>query len=235
MSVNIKELISKNQARWDGMISDPARASPFQKIAVQLTDTTADSRFRTVSNRLVAAGYQPVPWWFIAIVAKREYGGPPIWDKQLGQGDPLDQRSHNVPAGRGPWTGPEAWEKCAFDALALCQPKAALWNDWTAGGVATIFEEYNGLGYAMRGVPSAYVWSGSDQYVSGKYVADHVYRAGTKDVQQGCMPILHAVMELDPSIKFADAPGQIKVGPAPQQPMDGSLVDAVLAEAFENL
>jgi hypothetical protein len=44
-----------------------------------------------------------VPWWFFAIVSEHEYGGPPRWDKQLGQGDRLYQVSHNEPAGRGPF------------------------------------------------------------------------------------------------------------------------------------
>jgi lysozyme family protein len=63
-----------------------------------------------------------------------------------------------------------------------------------------LLEEYNGLGYAAHGVPSAYVWSGTDQYVSGKFVADHVYRAGVIDVQEGCAPLLATMMAIDPSI-----------------------------------
>jgi lysozyme family protein len=63
----------------------------------------------------------------------------------------------------------------------------------------------NGLGYAVRGVPSAYVWSGTDQYISGKYVADHVYRASAVDVQEGCAPILARMMALDPTIRFTEA------------------------------
>lgn len=39
----------------------------------------------------------------------------------------------------------------------------------------TNLERFSGIGYAARGVPSAYVWSGTDQYVSGKYVRDGVY------------------------------------------------------------
>src|SRR5258708_31569295 len=93
----------------------------------------------------------------------------------------------------------------ALDALIDWAPDAALWTDWTVGGVLTLFEEYNGLGYAEMGVPSAYVWSGTDQYQSGKYVADHVYRASAIDVQEGTAPILAMMMALDPSIQFAEA------------------------------
>lgn len=69
--------------------------------------------------------------------------------------------------GRGPFFGADAFYRAALDALIDCAPHAAKWTDWTAGGALTLLEEYNGLAYAARGVPSAYVWSGSDQYNSG--------------------------------------------------------------------
>lgn len=34
-------------------------------------------------------------------------------------------------------------------------------------------------------------------YVSGKFVADHVYRAGVIDVQEGCAPLLAVMMAID--------------------------------------
>jgi lysozyme family protein len=212
---DINALVAANAKRWSNMKLDPARVSAFNSIAARLCDPANKPRFQAVSNRLVTAGYQPVPWWFIAVCAEREYGGPPHWDKQLGQGDPLSQVSHNDPAGRGPFLqGPppdDPWLRCALDALIDCGPHAALWHDWTAGGALTIWEEYNGLGYAARGVPSAYVWSGTDQYTSGKYVADHVYRNDVKDVQDGCAPILKAMMARDASIQFATAAGKVIV------------------------
>ena len=218
MSVDIQALIARNASRWNTMRLDPSRLPTFDSIAKRLCDPDNKTRFQAVTDRLVKMGLQPVPWWFIAIVAEREYGGPPHWDKQLGQGDPLGQVSHNDPAGRGPFLAhatdtlqDNAWLRCALDALIDCSPHAAHWPDWTPGGTMTILEEYNGLGYAMRGVPSAYVWSGTDQYVSGKYVADHVYRNDVKDVQEGCAPILHQMMQIDKSIQF---PGALKVLPS---------------------
>jgi lysozyme family protein len=98
--------------------------------------------------------------------------------------------------------GHDAWTRCCLDALIDCAPHAARWTDWTIGGVLTLLEEYNGLGYAARGVPSAYVWSGTDQYESGKFVADHVCRAGVKDVREGGAPLLAMMMAIDPSIEI---------------------------------
>lgn len=187
------------------------RLSGLYKTAQRLADPVAKARYQGVTDRLAEIkGAYAVPWWFIAIVSEREYGGPPHWDKQLGQGDALSQKSHNVPAGMGPYLskpddvtpGYDAWTRCCVDVLLNSQPFAAKWTVWTPGGVLTLFEEYNGLGYAARGVPSAYVWSGTDQYVSGKYVRDGVYDSHEIDVQEGCAAILAVMMALDETIVF---------------------------------
>ena len=65
-----------------------------------------------------------------------------------------------------------------------------------------MLERYNGLGYAARGKPSPYIWSGTDQYVSGKYVRDGVYDARVVDQQPGCAGLLLSMMEFDPTITF---------------------------------
>jgi hypothetical protein len=61
----------------------------------------------------------------------------------------------------------------------------------------------NGLGYAARGRPSPYIWSGTDQYRSGKYVRDGVYDPDAVDSQLGCAGLLMAMMALDPTIQFS--------------------------------
>lgn len=207
---NILLLKANNARRWDAMHMKASRIPEFDETAKRLCEPAAKARYQGVTDRLIKANMQPVPWWFIAIVSEREYSGPPHWDKQLGQGDPLNQISRHDPAGRGPFLshpddvtpGNDAWTRGCLDALIDCGPYAAKWNDWSAGGTLTLFEEYNGLGYAAKGVPSAYVWSGTDQYVSGKYIADHVYRASAVDVQEGCAPILARMQVIDPTIKL---------------------------------
>jgi lysozyme family protein len=210
---NIIALKAGNAHRWSVMHMRADRIPAFDATARRLCAPDAKARYAGVTDRLRSVGYQGVPWWFIAVVSEREYGGPPRWDRQLGQGDPLHAASVHDPKGRGPFPdhagdttpGNDAWTRCCLDALIECGPYAAKWNDWSPGGVLTLWEEYNGLGYAARGVPSAYVWSGTDQYTSGKYVADHVYRASAIDVQEGCAPILARMMALDPTILFAQA------------------------------
>lgn len=211
--VDIAKLKARNAQRWHEMHVRASRIPEFDKTAARLSAPDAKARYQGVTDMLRSAGVKPVPWWFTAIVSEREYGGPPHWDKQLGQGDPLSHMSVHDPKGRGPFLshdgdttpGHDAWTRCCLDALINCGPYAAKWSDWTIGGVLTLFEEYNGLGYAGLGVPSAYVWSGSDQYVSGKYIADHVYRASAVDVQEGCAPLLVRMMAINPDIAFAEA------------------------------
>lgn len=210
---NLIALKAANAARWHAMHMKASRIPQFDATAKRLCADENKVRFAAVAPRLVALGFAPVPWWFIAVVSEREYSGPPRWDRQLGQGDPLSSVSVHEPAGRGPFLnhpgdvtpGNDAWTRCALDALINCAPFAAKNTDWTIGGALTLWEEYNGLGYAAMGVPSAYVWSGTDQYISGKYIADHVYRASAVDVQEGCAPILARMMAFDSSIAFAEA------------------------------
>lgn len=158
-----------------------------------------------VAKRLVAskARYQAVaaktgvPWFVIAVIHQRESSQD--WTRSLAQGDPWNRVSTHVPAGRGPF---RSWEEAAVDALANCAPHAASNRDWSIGGTLAKLEEYNGLGYAARGRPSPYLWSGTDQYRSGKYVRDGVYDPNVVDSQPGCAGLLMAMMALDPSIRF---------------------------------
>lgn len=198
--MQISAIIAANQKRWDTMKLSVDRIHAFDEIAHRLCAN---------KDRYVAiAQMTKVLWFVIAVIHEREASGD--FARQLGQGDPLNKKSFHDPAGRGPWYEypgdtnlHNAFQRCAVDALCNCEPNASRWTDWTAGGTLTLLEEYNGLGYAIRGVPSAYVWSGTNQYVSGKFIADHVYRASAIDVQEGCAPIIARMMVLDPSISFA--------------------------------
>ncbi len=209
----VSTLIARNAQRWAAMKLDPARIARFDAIAHNLTAPNPKRVYQEVEKAT------KVPWWVIAVIHHRESGQS--FSAQLAQGDPLNRVSHNVPAGRGPFLDHpndpplhDGFYRSCLDALIDCAPHLAKWPDWSIGGFLTATEEMNGLGYAMRGVPSAYVWSGTDQYVSGKYVADHDYRANVKDVQEGCAAIIWRMLLLDKSIKF----GPITVTPASEQP-----------------
>ena len=158
----------------------------------------AKARYQAVSKRT------GIPWAFIAVVHERECSQD--WAGSLAQGDPWNRVSVHVPAGRGPF---KSWEDAAIDALIDSAPHAARNTDWSIGGTLAMLEQYNGLGYAARGRPSPYIWSGTNQYVSGKYVRDGVYDPNAVDSQLGCAGLLMAMMALDPTIKFPGAPTPI--------------------------
>jgi hypothetical protein len=86
--------------------------------------------------------------------------------------------------------------------------------------------------------PSAYVWSGSDQYKAGKYVRDHVYDPNEVDVQVGCAPLLARMMALDPSIKFGlpdaphDAPPAADPKPDPEHSFWDDLTELLTRKVF---
>ena len=183
--VDIAELKAANADRW---------------ASAKLT-----RNFVTVSKALIAAKQvyldvqrvTKVPWWFVAVIHERE--SSQNWMASLAQGDPWNQVSTHEPVGRGPF---QSWQAAAIDALVYCHPYAGKNRDWSTGGTLTLLEEYNGLGYAGKGLPSPYLWSGTDQYIKGKYIKDHVYDPNVIDVQMGCAGLLLTMMKLDNSIQI---------------------------------
>lgn len=206
----------------------------------QNTKLTRKSESDAVARRLVAAKerYQVVeqatgvPWFVIAVIHQRESSQD--WKGSLAQGDDWSKVSVHVPKGRGPFS---SWEAAAIDALVNCHPYLAKRRDWSVAGVLIALELYNGLGYATKGVPSPYLWSGTDQYKSGKYVADGKYDPNTVDKQLGCVALLKSMMAIDPTISFGgSAPAPNPETPAkPAQTPDaspsglGALVSAILS------
>jgi lysozyme family protein len=211
MTVTNGAMIAANGDRWSK--AKITRAT-FPPVAKRLDAPAAKGRYQVIA---VAT---KVPWQAIAVIHERE--ASQRFDRQLGQGDPLGQVSRNVPKGRGPFMdhpndppGQDAFYRGAVDALMNCAPYAGHWTDWSPGGMLTLLEKYNGVGYAAKGRPSPYVWSGTDQYVSGKYIRDGVYDPNTIDVQLGCAGLLKTMMELDPSIAFGPPTVAARATPAP--------------------
>jgi lysozyme family protein len=202
---DLKALTAANVKRW--------------KAARLMRDFTLAAK-RLVAARLryqAVAKRTAVPWFVIAVIHERECSQS--WTGALAQGDRWDKVSVHVPAERGPF---RSWEDAAVDALVNCAPHAARWTDWSVGGALTLLEQYNGLGYANRGVPSPYVWAGTDQYRSGKYVRDGIYDPTAIDRQAGCAGLLMAMMRLDSTISFAAPDAVSAERPPPKAPSSAS-------------
>lgn len=191
---NLASLKAANAHRWVNMHTDPALSVTLDAVAGRLIAPTAKGRYLDVS------GTTSVPWWVIAVIHERE--SSQSWSASLAQGDPWNHVSIHVPRGIGPFAN---WDEAAAYALEHCAPFAARWGDWSVGGTLTLLEEYNGLGYANHNVPSPYVWASTDQYKSGKYVADGHYDPAAVDHQLGCAALLARMAAADPSITFGRA------------------------------
>lgn len=188
---DVSKLRIANQKRWAVARIQSARKHEFVATAQRLCRAENIARFKEAEAKT------SVPWFVIAVIKERESGQDTAFLKNIAQGDPWNKRSTHVPVGRGPFT---SWLEAAIDALKNCAPYAAKNKDWSPGGTMTLLEQYNGLGYFFKGLPSPYVWSGTDQYARGKYIADGVFSAGTVDVQLGCAGILLAMAEINAEV-----------------------------------
>ncbi|MDQ0507434.1 peptidoglycan-binding protein [Xanthobacter agilis] len=184
------------EERWAAMTITPGRLSAIDAMARKIIAGTP--RYQAAQ---AATG---VPWAFIGVLHSREascdfrgvlHNGETI----LGTG----RKTRLAPAGRGPFS---TWEEAAKDALAIkgYSPGSLVWS---IPRCLYEGERFNGFGYRMRGVPSAYLWSGSNQYTRGKYIADSVWSATAVDQQMGIAPLMVRLMQLDPGVSFGAPAG----------------------------
>lgn len=136
-----------------------------------------------------------VPWWLIAVLHRRESDAD--FSTYLGNGDPLNRPTRNVPAGRGPFS---SFLAGAIDALKQDGLSSVI--DWRLEKALYYCELFNGAGYDNRGLPSPYIWGGTNQQHAGKYVSDGVWSSTTMDSQPGCAPILAMIANLDKTVNF---------------------------------
>lgn len=183
--MNLQPLIDKETARWNGARINSASRPLVVAIAHNLCADDAVARYTKVSAAT------RVPWPVIAVAHERE--SSQSWKGGLAQGDPWNKVSTHVPRGIGPFA---SWDEAAIYALVHCSPFLARWTDWSIGGALVALEAYNGFGYYNRGVPSPYIWSMTNRYVRGKYIADGHYDANAVDRQIGCAALLMAMGEV---------------------------------------
>lgn len=161
--------------------------SGFQRIAQKARDN--QHRYEDISNRLGGL----IPWQFIAAIHNLESGMN--FNKHLHNGDPLTRRTRRVPAGR-PKSGkpPFTWEESAEDALRMKGLHEI--TDWSWERICYELERYNGFGYRMYhpGTLSPYLWSGTNLYTKGKYVADGKWSSTAVSKQAGAIGILKLLM-----------------------------------------
>jgi len=152
---------------WDGAKIRPQQAKAVTATVKRLMANK--SRYQAIEAK---AG---VPWMLIAALHERESGAR--FDRQLAQGDPLHQRSHNVPI-----SGPSTRSRPAPCGRSTTITSTSV-IDWRIEKMLYGTEGWNGWGYAWYHprTPSPYVVGGTTAQKPGKYIADHVWSSSAWD------------------------------------------------------
>jgi lysozyme family protein len=128
-------------------------------------------------------------WWIVALIHEMECSQN--FNRYLGNGQKLDQKTTIVPIGRGPF---KSFEDGAYDALKLDEIDKI--QDWSLDNVLYVLEGFNGYGYSKyHSINSPYIWSGSNHYVSGKYTSDGKYDKNTVSQQIGIALMLREIID----------------------------------------
>jgi lysozyme family protein len=145
------------------------------------------SGYREVSRQV-----HRMPWAMVGVIHAMEccfnFAG------HLHNGDPLTDRTRHVPSGQ-PQTGtpPFSWEESAVDALI--REGFDRVADWSIPHMLYLLEKYNGFGYRKMGKPTPYLWSFSNLYEKGKYVADGRFDPQTVSKQCGAAVMLKSLLD----------------------------------------
>jgi uncharacterized protein (TIGR02594 family) len=156
---------------------------------------TACSRIEAGKSRYIAMSERTgVPWYAIGLLHHMEAGCN--FGTHLHNGsDPLTARTVHEPRGRPvapPADGKRyTWEESAADALVDVHAE----GEWSIERLLFHAERYNGWGYRTRSLPSAYLWSGSNLFVKGKFVRDGVFDPEAPSDQLGVASVLRRLVE----------------------------------------
>lgn len=185
---------------WASMELRPSKAAVVEEWARKIIDYKA-GRYGAVEK---ATG---VPWFVVGILHLMEAGlgknGEPRFDRHLHNGDPLSAKTWQVPKGRPPGDPPWTWAQSAADALMMHNLHKV--SEWPLERIMFEVERYNGWGYRSYhpGTLSPYLWSFTNHYARGKYVADGKWDPNAVSGQCGAMALLKKCAELDPDVRAA--------------------------------
>jgi lysozyme family protein len=187
MAALTQKLVKEYSLLYESCLIRPARKAAVGQIARRLAANRP--RYEKVGKAL------KMPWYVVAVIHSMESGGD--FTRHLHNGDPLSARTTHVPAGR-PKAGrpPFTWEASAIDALTH-QGGFGTWKDWSVPGALYKLEGYNGWGYREHhpGVKSPYLWSFSNHYGKGKYVADGRFSPTAVSEQCGAAVLLKRLQD----------------------------------------
>ena len=157
-------------------------------------DKVVEKSLRNRARYEAVAASLAMPWFVVATIHSLESGQS--FSRHLHNGDPLTARTVHVPAGR-PRSGqpPFTWETSAVDALKGQGLHKV--GSWTLPVMLFRLEQYNGFGYRRHHpeVLSPYLWSFTNKYLRGKFVADGKFSASAVSKQVGAAAIIRRLHE----------------------------------------
>jgi lysozyme family protein len=173
-------------------------------IAGRLLTNVSQGKYAEISAKL------GIPQIFIATSFERESSSNFMLSPA--QGDPWNERSVHVPAGRGPYPN---WAAAAIDTYTHEGLVGLTW-DWTR--LCYEGEMFNGFGYRAYGLQTPYDWSGTNNYVRGKFVSDGKFNGSVVDAQLGIIPVARVMANANKALDLPGWPSQAPVPPPyPQQ------------------
>ncbi len=127
------------------------------------------------------------PWYFVGIIHAMEAGFN--FRSHLHNGDSLRRKTRNIPRNRPPvWNPPNDWQSSAIDALKYDGFDNV--TGWSLERTLYRWEGYNGWRSRRNGINTPYLWSFSNQYSKGKFVADNVWDPNAVSKQCGAAVML---------------------------------------------
>ncbi len=155
---------------------------------------TVDWYVSKLTNAKYRAAYEKleddvcIPWYFIGLIHALEASFN--FDAHLHNGDPLSRRTVQVPAGHPEkWNPPNDWQSSAKDALAY--EKFTDHLDWNLARLLFRLETYNGFrSRELHNINSPYLWSFSNHYTKGKFIADNEWSSSAVSQQCGAAVML---------------------------------------------
>lgn len=175
---------------WTTMEIRPERLPAVKWVAKRIT-----------SNREKYEAVGLIPWELIGVIHEMECSGS--FALHLHNGDPLRRhgmpaKTFRVPSNRGPFPN---WQASAADAIGMkikplapetlatirqCYIPSWLW----------FLERWNGWGYRGKGINTPYLWSFTNHYERGKYIADGKYDPEFVSGQCGAAAVLKVLREI---------------------------------------
>ena len=160
----------------------PARQSTVDWYVSKLTSAKYRAAYEKLEDDVC------VPWYFIGVIHALEASFN--FDAHLHNGDPLSRRTVHVPANRPEkWQPPSDWQSSAKDALTI--EKFTDHTDWNLARMLFRIEAYNGFrSRELHNTHSPYLWSFSNHYTAGKFVADNEWSGSAVSQQCGAAVML---------------------------------------------